>query len=197
MKRHVAGCFLVAGCMMLVAGGCAKEEMVKKDEGVVPTAAVAPAAAPAKKEVVKEQPVQQAPVKESAVKEEVKPMSQGELRAALDKIYFDFDSSKLTDADRSILAKNAEVMKKYSAAKVRIEGNCDERGSAAYNVALGSKRAETAKRYLVEVGASADQITTTSYGKERPRAKGHDEQAWSQNRRDDLVPDRTTVSSNP
>jgi peptidoglycan-associated lipoprotein len=80
---------------------------------------------------------------------------------------------------------------------VRVEGNCDERGAAAYNLALGSKRAASAKAYLVQMGARDDQITTISYGKEKPRVQGHDEQAWSQNRRDDLVPSRDTVTANP
>ncbi len=185
MKRHVAGVFLVAGCMMLVAGGCTKEQVVKKDEGVAPTAAVAPA--PAGKEVVKE-PVQQTPVKESAGKEEAKAVSQQEeLRSALEKIFFEFDSSKLTEADRGILAKNAEVMKKDSAAKLRIEGNCDERGSDEYNLALGQKRAEVAKKYLVTMGIAADRLSVISYGKEKPADPGHDEAAWAKNRRDEFV----------
>ncbi len=188
MKRHVAGGFLVAGCMMLVAGGCAKEQVVKKDEGVAPTAAVAPAATPAKKEVVKENSLQQTPIKESAVKEEAKPVSQQEdLRSTLEKIYFNFDSSKLTEADRAILAKNAGFMKKDATVKVRIEGNCDERGSDEYNLALGEKRAEAAKKYLVTVGVAADRLSVISYGKEKPADAGHDEAAWAKNRRDEFV----------
>ncbi len=186
MKRHVAGGFLVAGCMMLVAGGCAKEQVVNKDEGLAPTAAVAPAA-PAKKEVVKET-VQQTPVKESAVKEEAKPVSQQEeLRSALEKIYFDFDSSRLTEADRAILAKDAGFMKKDAAVKVRIEGNCDERGSDEYNLALGQKRAEAARNYLVTMGVATDRLSVISYGKEKPADPGHDEAAWVKNRRDEFV----------
>ncbi len=185
MKRHVAGGFLVAGCMMLVAGGCAKEQVVKKDEAVAP-AAVAPA--PAQKDVVKDQPVQQTPVKESAVKEEAKQVSQQEdLRSALEKIYFDFDSSSLTETDRAILAKNAGFMKKETAAKVRIEGNCDERGSDEYNLALGQKRAEAARQYLVTMGVAADRLSVISYGKEKPADPGHDEAAWAKNRRDEFV----------
>jgi peptidoglycan-associated lipoprotein len=80
---------------------------------------------------------------------------------------------------------------------VRIEGNCDERGTAQYNVALGYRRADSAKKYLLQMGASENQITTISFGKERPRAKGHDEESWRQNRRDDFVPDRKVLSVKP
>jgi peptidoglycan-associated lipoprotein len=186
MKRHVAGSLLLAaGCMMLVAGGCAKEQVVKKDEAIAPTAA---APTPTRKEAAKEQPAQQAPVKESAVKEEGKPAGRQEsLRAALENIYFDFDSYKLTEADRSILAKNAGFMKKDAAAKVRIEGNCDERGSDEYNLALAQKRAEAARQYLVTMGIAADRLSVISYGKEKPVDPGHDENAWAKNRRDEFV----------
>jgi peptidoglycan-associated lipoprotein len=185
MKRHVAGGVLAVGCMLLVAGGCAKEQVVKKDEGVAPTTTVS---APAKKEAAQEPSVQQAPVKESAVKEEAKPAPrQEQLKEALENIFFDFDSYKLTEADRSILAKNAGVMKKDAAAKVRIEGNCDERGSDEYNLALGQKRAEAAKKYLVMMGVAADRLSVISYGKEKPADPGHDEAAWAKNRRDEFV----------
>src|SRR2546422_301333 len=75
---------------------------------------------------------------------------------------------------------------------IRIEGNCDERGSREYNLALGQRRADAAKKYLTDLGLAADRITTISYGKERPRAPGHDEEAWKENRRDDLVPSSQT-----
>jgi peptidoglycan-associated lipoprotein len=188
MKRHVAGGFLMAGCMMLVAGGCAKEQMVTKDEEVATTAAVAPTPSPAKKEVAKEPTIQNAQVKESAVKEELKPVArQGELRATLENIYFDFDSYKLTEAARIILAKNVDLMKNDPATKVRIEGNCDERGSDEYNLALGQKRAEAAKRYLVSMGVALDRLSVISYGEEKPFDSGHNESAWAKNRRDEFV----------
>ena len=134
-----------------------------------------------REEAVTPQTVKEAP---AAVKEEtvqVAPVS------ALEKIYFDFDSYRVSEAARSILAKDAGVMKKDSAVKVRIEGNCDERGSDEYNLALGEKRAEAAKRYLVTMGISADRLSVISYGKEKPVDPGHDEAAWAKNRRDDFI----------
>jgi peptidoglycan-associated lipoprotein len=76
---------------------------------------------------------------------------------------------------------------------LRIEGNCDERGSEEYNIALGQRRADAAKKYLLRMGERGTQISTISYGEDRPRAKGHDEDAWRQNRRDDFIPDRTSL----
>lgn len=185
MKRHVAGGFLVAGCMMLVAAGCAKEQMVKKDETIAPTSKAAPAA---QKAVVKTEPVQQPQIKENTVQNVAKETSsQTQLQSALEKIYFDFDSARMSDAARTTLTKNAAALKKDSALKVRIEGNCDERGSAEYNLALGEKRAEAAKKYLVTMGIAAKRLSVISYGKEKPVDPGHDEAAWAKNRRDEFI----------
>jgi peptidoglycan-associated lipoprotein len=105
----------------------------------------------------------------------------------LARIYFDFDSFTLSDNARKTLTENAGYLRKSAAAKLRIEGNCDERGSAEYNIALGQKRAEAAKKYLVTMGIPADRLTTISYGKEKPLDQGHDDAAWAKNRRDDFT----------
>jgi peptidoglycan-associated lipoprotein len=172
---------------MFMASGCAKHEMVKKDEGVAPTA-TAPVKAPVKTETVKEQPVKQAKVAESNMGEIQKNSGQiEELKTALEKIYFDFDSYKLSEAARSNLAKNVELLKKDSVGNIRIDGNCDERGSDEYNLALGEKRAKAAMRYLLIMGVPADRLSVISYGKEKPADPGHDEAAWAKNRRDEFV----------
>ena len=183
MESRTGRVFLVLSCMMFMAGGCAKHEMVKTDQGVAP-AASAPVKAQVKTEVVQEQPVKQAKVAESTMGENQK---NEELKSALAKIYFDFDSYKLSDASRSELVKNATMIKKDSSEKVRIEGNCDERGSDEYNLALGEKRAKAAMEYLVTLGIPAERLTVISYGKEKPADPGHDEAAWAKNRRDDFV----------
>ncbi len=103
------------------------------------------------------------------------------------KIYFDFDSYNLSGAARSDLVKNAKLLKKDSVGKVRIEGNCDERGSDEYNLALGEKRANVAMRYLVTLGIPAERLSVISYGKEKPADPGHDEAAWARNRRDEFA----------
>ncbi len=112
-------------------------------------------------------------------------------------LFFDFDQYQLQPAGQEFLSSFGALLAKHPELKVRLEGNCDERGTTAYNMALGAKRAEAAKAYLVQMGAREEQITTVSYGKERPLAKGHDEKAWSQNRRDDVVPSQESVTENP
>ena len=99
-------------------------------------------------------------------------------------IHFDFDKSLIKDGDRPNLQKIANYVKQHPRAKVRIEGNCDERGTSEYNMALGERRAESAKKYLIGLGISANEISTMSFGKEKPLDPGHSEEAWTKNRRD-------------
>jgi peptidoglycan-associated lipoprotein len=104
----------------------------------------------------------------------------------LEPIFFDFDKSNITPDAKAILDKNAEWISKNPTAKIRIEGNCDERGTNEYNMALGERRATSAKQYLVTLGIAANRLTTVSYGEEKPLDPGHDEAAWAKNRRDDF-----------
>lgn len=105
-------------------------------------------------------------------------------RAAGEAIYFDFDSALLRNDARPELQKLAKEAKRAKA--IRIEGNCDERGTTEYNLALGDARARSAATYLERLGVHKNKISTVSYGSERPKVSGHDESAWSQNRRDDF-----------
>jgi len=102
-------------------------------------------------------------------------------------VLFDFDSSVLTPTAQDRLKRKAEWLKENGKASVIIEGHCDERGTTEYNLALGWRRAESAKAYLVDLGISASRMSTISYGEERPFAQGHYEGAWSQNRRAHFV----------
>lgn len=118
------------------------------------------------------------------IRENVEPGTQADLEANIgDYVLFDLNSTRLDNNATYILNKQAEWLKKYEYIKVVIEGHCDERGTREYNLALGAKRAQVVKNYLVASGVSASRITTISYGKERPIAKGHDEEAWQENRR--------------
>ena len=117
---------------------------------------------------------------------------QAELERAMEalrnvSVFFEFDSSTLTSEAKDKLSAVGTVLAKYPALKVRIEGNCDERGSEQYNLALGQRRADAAKRYLTSMGAHDRQLTAISFGDQKPKATGHDEEAWRQNRRDDLT----------
>ncbi len=104
-------------------------------------------------------------------------------QAGSDTVLFGTDSYDVDSEDEAVLARQAEWLKKYPNVSVTIEGHCDERGTREYNLALGDRRANAAKNYLVSAGISASRLSVISYGKERPAATGSDEGAWAQNRR--------------
>jgi peptidoglycan-associated lipoprotein len=100
-----------------------------------------------------------------------------------DTVHFDYDKSDIKDEDRSTLQKQATWLEKYPQVRVTIEGHCDERGTREYNLALGARRANAVKEYLVSLGVSSARIDTISYGKERPICTESNEDCWAQNRR--------------
>jgi peptidoglycan-associated lipoprotein len=102
-------------------------------------------------------------------------------------IYFDFDKYDLKPEARAILVEKAEFLKKYPTVRILIEGHCDERGTNEYNLALGERRANSVKQYLIHLGISPDRLSTISYGEERPVDPRHNEEAWAKNRRAHLV----------
>jgi peptidoglycan-associated lipoprotein len=97
--------------------------------------------------------------------------------------FFDYDSAEIRADARPILQKDADFLKAYPQARVTVEGHCDERGSTEYNLALGDRRANAVKEYLVSLGVPADRVTTTSWGKEKPFCSESNEACWQQNRR--------------
>lgn len=101
----------------------------------------------------------------------------------LEDIQFAYDQSDLTDAARATLERNAQWMRAHPAAKVRVEGHCDERGTVEYNLALGERRAQATRDYLVSLGVEASRLSTVSYGKERPLDPSSTEAAFARNRR--------------
>ena len=104
-----------------------------------------------------------------------------------DMIFFDFDRSDLREDARQTLQTKAEALRQFPDIRIRIEGHADERGTVEYNLALGERRADAARAYLIDLGIDSDRMTTISYGEERPAVDGHNEAAWSQNRRDEFV----------
>jgi peptidoglycan-associated lipoprotein len=169
------------------AAGCAKREMVKQEESIpvaVPAKPAAPAASTQTRPAVAAQPVKsESP---SAASSSSSATAGSDTAAALEAIYFDFDSYTLSPASRKALAGSADILKQRMS-KVRIEGNCDERGSDEYNLALGERRAKAAMKYLVTMGVGADRLSVISYGKEKPVERAHTEEAWAKNRRDDFL----------
>jgi len=142
----------------------------------------------AQKEVQPAAPEQAKPAEPKA--EEVKP--KAEERAAvsakgLEPVYFDFDKSFIREDARPVMKANAEWLKANPKVKIKIEGNCDERGTIEYNQALGQRRAAAAKKYLTDMGIAGSRISLISYGKEKPACTASTEECWQKNRRDDLV----------
>lgn len=110
-----------------------------------------------------------------------------EEEANLQMIHFEFDKYRLTEEAKAVLDENARSLRANSGMKIRIEGHCDERGTVEYNLALGEKRAQAAKNYLVSLGIAENRITIISYGKERPLDPSSNEDAWAKNRRDEFI----------
>ena len=132
-----------------------------------------------------------APEAKSAEAPEMKsewPSKGSEIAAeGLKPVYFDFDKSFIRDDAKAVMKANAEWLKANPKAKIRIEGNCDERGTIEYNQALGQRRAVNAKQYLTTLGVSGNRVLLISYGKEKSSCNEHDETCWQKNRKDDFV----------
>lgn len=101
-------------------------------------------------------------------------------------VFFEFDSNAVKDEYRGMVQAHSKYMVDKRDSKIRIEGNCDERGSREYNIALGQRRAESVKKVMTVLGVQEGRIETVSYGEEKPMSPGHDESAWAQNRRADI-----------
>ena len=117
----------------------------------------------------------------------VEMLEQPEGDLASRTIYFEYDSAKLTSESIALLETHGNFIAGNGEVKVRLEGHADERGSREYNIALGDRRAQSVRRVLLFQGASTDQVDTVSYGEEQPAVSGHDEEAWSKNRRVELI----------
>jgi peptidoglycan-associated lipoprotein len=170
MSRSAA--VLVVLAMTLLAAGCAK-----KAAETPPT----PPPTPPQTEVPTPPPAQ--PPAETPPT----PTTPGVTSTDFQPAFFDFDSYALRDDARSALDSDARLLRDNLDVKIVVEGHCDERGTAEYNQALGEKRAQVARDYLVAAGIDAARIRTLSYGKERPFDPGHDEAAWAKNRRAHFV----------
>jgi len=140
-------------------------------------------------EMQAEEDLRQTQMAEQAAKEE--DMERAKMAAMQmfmnEDVYFDFDSSALAEMGKDVLARKAEFLRMAQDASVIIEGHCDERGTSAYNIALGDRRAESAKAFLLDLGIDANQLTTISYGEERPVDTGMKEESWAKNRRAHFV----------
>ena len=102
-------------------------------------------------------------------------------------VYYDYDRSEIKSEDVKLIEAHAQYLREHTELKVKVEGNADERGSAEYNLALGQRRADAVQKRMTILGIPSDRIETVSFGKEKPKARGHEESSWSENRRSDIV----------
>lgn len=173
MKKNCFNLGLILVALFFVTGCVCQPQVVKPTEEAKPV--------PSAEKVEKEEPAAKpSEVKEAEVKEIVPEKAEAPL---LEDIYFAFDDYSLTDAAKATLEKNATWMKNNPNTKVRIEGHCDERGTNEYNMALGERRANSAKKYLIKLGIKEEQLSTVSYGEEKPFCTEHNEECWAKNRR--------------
>jgi peptidoglycan-associated lipoprotein len=162
----------MAAATMLFVGACARRE--------APPAPTTPPPPPPPAPTAEAPPPPPAPAAPRFA-----PGSQEDLVATVgtDRVFFSFDSSELGADAQETLRKQAAWMATNAGVAITVEGHCDERGTREYNLALGDRRAESVKSFLVSLGVAASRIDTISYGKERPEALGSNEEAWAQNRR--------------
>ncbi len=160
----------IALAKLLVACASEKPKEPEAAPAPAPVAAAAPAPTPF-------QPT--APVA-------VDPLNDPSSILAKRSVYFPFDVSAIQPDDKPVVEAHGKYRSEHPDRKVRVEGNCDERGSSEYNLALGQRRADSVKKMMILSGAKASQIETVSYGKEKPVCTEHDEACWKQNRRSDI-----------
>ena len=174
--------FIIPGLLFTVS--CAKKAV--KDDTAMAQQAEDQEAMKAKEAAEKarqEELAKQRAMEEERLKDQAMAMKEAKDMFMNEDIHFDFDSSTLTPEAQLILKKKAEWLQNNPEAMSTIEGHCDDRGTSEYNLALGDRRATSAKNFLVDLGISASRLTTISYGEERPVDPGQNEEAWAKNRR--------------
>jgi len=188
-KALVSG---VIALLLVTAAACSRPKAVVAPEVSPAPEAARPAGAAEQggtTQVQSEPTIATAQVPEEAVSASELPADIEQINKAayLKDAYFDTDKADLREDTRTTLAADASWLKAHRSVKATIEGHCDERNTSEYNLALGWRRANACKTYLVSLGVEADRISTISYGEEKPFALAHDESAWSQNRRAHFV----------
>ncbi len=171
---RVSRLMLATAAASLVLGACKKK----------PTPAPAPAPAPAAP-APKPEPRPTPPAPRDTM-EEYRTKVAAARAVLLETIYFDYDADELREEARASLDAKLRLLNANPGLSIRVAGHCDERGSDEYNIALGRRRAEAAKRYLTDRGIDGSRVATSSFGREQPASTGSSEDAWSKNRRDEF-----------
>jgi peptidoglycan-associated lipoprotein len=170
----------------LFTASCAKKAVDQKPAVAAEDDAAAKAAA---EKARQEELARQKALEEQRLREERERQAKEAMmnQFVYEDVYFDFDSSVIKSSAQAILKRKADYLRANPGAKVIIEGHCDERGTPEYNLALGDRRAQAAKKFLVDLGVDGASLTTISYGEERPVDPAQNEEAWAKNRRAHFV----------
>ncbi len=189
------GAVVVVGCLLLFAPGCSKS--LEGTSGSKTTeqgpAKPAPVTLPGEERVADEIAVAKAEPSSEAAQtskqrsQEMQMEQTATASAGLQDVFFAFDSWQIKDDGKQVLGANGQWLKANAGKLLTIEGHCDERGTQAYNLVLGEKRAKAVRSYLVDLGVDAKRLAVTSYGKDRPSCREHNEDCYQQNRRGHLV----------
>ena len=172
---------LLGLAVAFVAVGCSSTNLEQKPAPATPETKPAPAAAPAP--TPSTAPVEQAMMTTAPVD----PLNDPKSLLARRSVFFEFDRSSINDSDIPVVEAHGRYLVDHLTRTVRIEGSCDERGGREYNLALGQRRADTVRERLKVLGVAVNRVETISLGKEKPRNSGHDEAAWAENRRADIL----------
>ena len=188
MRRTTISVMALAVLVTVLVGACAKKQPPVARPMPPPAADTntpPPVPPPPPRPVAEPVPVPPEPLAEDTIGS--RSLDDLNRDSPLAPLFFDLDSAEVSADGQQVLQANARVLEKYPTWQVTIEGHCDERGTAEYNLALGERRALAAKTYLVSLGIAADKVRTVSYGKEFPFDPGHDDAAWAKNRRAHFV----------
>lgn len=207
MVRKSISLIVLALCLGLILSGCPKKTAIKEEPSIKKAEESAAERERAKLEAeqkereAKEREAARIREEEAKKEQERKEQAKRELEKSLvskktpgiegevfessllKDVYFDFDKYDIRPEDTKVLKDSAALLMKHPGVKIQIEGHCDERGTNEYNLALGERRCNSAKKYLISVGVPESRLSTISYGEERPLDSGHDEGAWAKNRR--------------
>lgn len=187
MNRRAQSLMVMVVLLAVVVGACSKKTppVARPMPPPMPaTEAAPPPPPPPPSPVAEPVPVPPMPMEDTIGSKSLDDLNR---ESPLQPLFFELDSSEVSVAGQAVMQANAEILKKYPAWQITIEGHCDERGTAEYNLALGERRALAARTYLVSLGIPADRVKTVSYGKEFPFDAGHDDAAWQKNRRAHFV----------
>ena len=196
MKLRHAALLLVP---LVLVGGCRKKKPAEPQPAVDTTATIRPPAglSDAERERMRADSVrlvEEAAERERRAREAVVAVARD---ALTDIVFFEYDSDEITPTAEAKLQAKAAVLRANPGVRIRIEGHCDQRGSTEYNLALGQRRAEAVRAYLVSLGIDGARLSTLSYGKERPLVEGEDEEAFARNRRAEFAVTGGTLTTVP